>query len=127
MLKYKVEGKFMAQTYLATVITFAGLYFIIYRFQPDSWEFGSVDKMEDNIALTQYIRMLYLSVSAATLCGAANIQPRYWYVTLILCFQSLINFVYFASILAQTIGNYHSYTVQVVRRSSSMSRTRSKT
>ncbi|XP_054714531.1 uncharacterized protein LOC129224140 [Uloborus diversus] len=87
MLKYKVEGKFMAQTYLATVVTFAGLYFIIYRFDPESWEFGSRDKMEDNIAVTQYIQMLYLSVSAATLCGAANIQPRFWYVTLILCFQ----------------------------------------
>lgn len=126
MLKYKVEGKFMAQTYLATVITFAGLYFVTYRFKPDCWEFGSVDKMEDNIAFSQYIKMLYLSVSAATLCGAANIQPRVWFVTLMLCFQSLINFVYFASILAQTIGNYHSYTVQVVRRSSSISRARSK-
>ncbi|KAG8187409.1 hypothetical protein JTE90_009485 [Oedothorax gibbosus] len=119
MLKYKVEGSLMAQTYLATVITFGGLYFMIYRIEPSSWEFGSSNKIEDNIAIGQYIQLLYLSVSAATLCGAANIQPNAWYVTLILCFQSLINFVYFASILAQTIGNYHSYTVQV-RRSSSL-------
>ncbi|XP_035232807.1 uncharacterized protein LOC118204601 isoform X2 [Stegodyphus dumicola] len=76
MLKSKVEGKLMAQTYLATVVTFAGLYFMIYRIDPRSWEFGSSDKMEDKIALTQFIKMLYLSVSAATLCGAANIQPN---------------------------------------------------
>ncbi|GFS28621.1 hypothetical protein TNIN_395391, partial [Trichonephila inaurata madagascariensis] len=33
MINYKVEGKLMAQTYLATVITFAGLYFMIYRIE----------------------------------------------------------------------------------------------
>ncbi|CAL1286032.1 unnamed protein product [Larinioides sclopetarius] len=120
MLMYKVEGSLMAQTYLATVITMAGLYFMIFRINPDTWDFGSADKAKDYIAAGQFIKMLYLSVSAATLCGAANIQPNSWYVTLILCFQSLVNFVYFASILAQTIGNYHSYTVQV-RRSRSTS------
>ncbi|KAF8771992.1 hypothetical protein HNY73_019346 [Argiope bruennichi] len=119
MLMSKVEGTLMAQTYLATVITMAGLYFMIYRIDPESWDFGSTDKAKEYIAVGQFIKMLYLSVSAATLCGAANIQPNSWYVTLILCFQSLVNFVYFASILAQTIGNYHSYTVQV-RRSRSM-------
>ncbi|GFY52322.1 uncharacterized protein TNIN_257181 [Trichonephila inaurata madagascariensis] len=124
MINYKVEGKLMAQTYLATVITFAGLYFMIYRIEPESWDFGDENKMKGQLAIGQFIKLLYLSVSAATLCGAANIQPNSWYVILIVCFQSLINFVYFASILAQTIGNYHSYTVQV-RRSSSISQSKS--
>ncbi|XP_042905942.2 uncharacterized protein [Parasteatoda tepidariorum] len=121
MMRYKVEGTLMAQTYLATVVTFAGLYFIIYRIDPNNWEFGTANKIEDNVAFGQYIKMLYLSVSAATLCGAANIQPNKWHVTLLVSFQNVVNFVYSASILAQTVGNYHSYTVQV-RRSSSMSR-----
>ncbi|GFS50703.1 uncharacterized protein TNIN_321261 [Trichonephila inaurata madagascariensis] len=91
---------------------------------PESWDFGDENKMKGQLAIGQFIKLLYLSVSAATLCGAANIQPNSWYVILIVCFQSLINFVYFASILAQTIGNYHSYTVQV-RRSSSISQSKS--
>ncbi|XP_015908041.1 uncharacterized protein [Parasteatoda tepidariorum] len=120
MVKYKVEGLLMAQTFVATVITFAGVYFLIYRFDPNNWEFGSADRIEERKAFGQFVKMLYLSVSSSTLCGAANVQPNKWHVTLIVCFQDLINFVYFASILAQTIGNYHSYTVQV-KRSASMS------
>lgn len=118
MLKHNVESIFMAQTYFSTVIVFSSLYFTIFRFEPESWEFSETDHIKTNGAFAQYIRMLYLSVSSATLCGAANIQPKSWYVTLMVCFQSLVNFVYFASILAQTIGNYNSYTVQIQRSQS---------
>ncbi|XP_023215723.1 uncharacterized protein LOC111618418 [Centruroides sculpturatus] len=118
LLKHDVESVFMAQTYFSTVIVFSSLYFIVFRFEPTSWEFSETDHIKSNGAFAQYIRMLYLSVSSATLCGAANIQPKSWYVTLMVCFQSLVNFVYFASILAQTIGNYNSYTVQIQRAQS---------
>lgn len=61
MLKYKVEGKFMAQTYLATVITFAGLYFIIYRFDVRKILLSTFYKMKyirDNINFFKYINLL---------------------------------------------------------------------
>ncbi|XP_077508377.1 uncharacterized protein LOC144119684 [Amblyomma americanum] len=105
LIKFRaVSGFLMAQTYLSTVLLFSGFYLVIYRLNPSGWELSSTDPMIGGGAFTQYVRMLYLSVSSATLCGAANIQPGAWYATLSVCFQSLVNFVYFASILAQTIG-----------------------
>ncbi|XP_050042753.1 uncharacterized protein [Dermacentor andersoni] len=105
LIKFRaVSGFLMAQTYLSTVLLFSGFYLVIYRLNPSGWEVSLTDPMNSGGAFTQYVRMLYLSVSSATLCGAANIQPVAWYATLSVCVQSLVNFVYFASILAQTIG-----------------------
>lgn len=105
LIKFRaVSGFLMAQTYLSTVLLFSGFYLVIYRLNPSGWELSRTDPMNSGGAFTQYVRMLYLSVSSATLCGAANIQPVAWYATLSVCVQSLVNFVYFASILAQTIG-----------------------
>lgn len=105
LIKFRaVSGFLMAQTYLSTVLLFSGFYLVIYRLNPSGWELSRTDPMINGGAFTQYVRMLYLSVSSATLCGVANIQPVAWYATLSVCFQSLVNFVYFASILAQTIG-----------------------
>lgn len=108
LLRYRATSGFlMAQTYLSTVLLFAGFYLIIYRVDPNSWETSPTDPIRSGTAFMQHVRMLYLSVSSATLCGAANIQPISWYATVTLCFQSLVNFIYFASILAQTIGNHN--------------------
>lgn len=105
LIKFRAASGFlMAQTYLSTVLLFSGFYLVIYRLNPHGWELSRTDPMISGRAFTQYVRMLYLSVSSATLCGAANIQPVAWYTTLFVCFQSLVNFVYFASILAQTVG-----------------------
>ncbi|XP_076320232.1 uncharacterized protein LOC143230480 isoform X3 [Tachypleus tridentatus] len=103
----KVSKIFLAQNFTSTVFGFAGIYFLSFRFEPSLWEFQSEKDVSDVDAnvYTQYIRMLYLSVSTATQCGAANIQPHGWYVTLLVCIQSMINYVYFAGILSQTIGS----------------------
>ncbi|KAH6933620.1 hypothetical protein HPB50_016808 [Hyalomma asiaticum] len=77
----------MAQTYLSTVLLFSGFYLVIYRLNPSGWELSRTDPMISGGAFTQYVRMLYLSVSSATLCGVANIQPVAWYATLSVCFQ----------------------------------------
>ncbi|EEC00627.1 hypothetical protein IscW_ISCW001505 [Ixodes scapularis] len=117
MLKFRAASGFlMAQTYLSTVLLFSGFYLIIYRLDPSSWELSVSDPITKGGAFTQHVRMFYLSVSSATLCGAANIQPVSWYATIFLCVQSLVNFVYFASILAQTIGHCGSSETLLERR-----------
>ncbi|CAN7937517.1 unnamed protein product, partial [Ixodes hexagonus] len=117
MLKFRAASGFlMAQTYLSTVLLFSGFYLIIYRLDPASWELSVSDPITKGGAFTQHIRMFYLSVSSATLCGAANIQPVSWYATVFLCIQSLVNFVYFASILAQTIGHCGTSETLLERR-----------
>ncbi|KAG1660924.1 Protein henna [Nymphon striatum] len=115
MMKNQLSGIQLAQNYLSTILVFSGIYLMIFRNKPSSIDIqGKEDDFSVSLAIIQYIKMLYLSVSSATLCGAADVQPVSWFVTLLVCVQNIINFVYFASILAQTIGknNTHIYKVQ---------------
>ncbi|XP_049270709.1 uncharacterized protein LOC119390353 isoform X2 [Rhipicephalus sanguineus] len=69
-----VSGFLMAQTYLSTVLLFSGFYLVIYRLNPSGWELSRTDPMIGGGAFTQYVRMLYLSVSSATLCESGELR-----------------------------------------------------
>ncbi|KAG0428925.1 hypothetical protein HPB47_024130, partial [Ixodes persulcatus] len=135
MLKFRAASGFlMAQTYLSTVLLFSGFYLIIYRLDPSSWELSVSDPIIKGGAFTQHVRMFYLSVSSATLCAfhnerdattdASAASRRPWRYEASgggmappeLEPESLVNFVYFASILAQTIGHCGSSETLLERR-----------
>ncbi|CAM1306517.1 Uncharacterised protein g4388 [Pycnogonum litorale] len=113
MFSHRASTYLLAQTYISTVFVFTGIYVLSYRLKPQGWTLNS--KLDGDIAIFHYIRMLYLSVSSSTLCGSSDTKPISWYNTLLVCFQDVLNFVYFASILSQVIGNYQTYTVKVAR------------
>jgi hypothetical protein len=92
------SGSLVAQSYLSTVLLFAGLYTLIYRLDPKGWKRVSEGDISSPILL--FLRMLFFSVSTATLCGTSVIEPIQWYINLIVGLQMLTSFVYFTSIMS---------------------------
>ncbi|CAI8017383.1 hypothetical protein GBAR_LOCUS10562 [Geodia barretti] len=92
------SGSLVAQSYLSTVLLFAGLYTLIYRLDPEGWKRVSEGNISSPILL--FLRMLFFSVSTATLCGTSVIEPIQWYINLFVGLQMLTSFVYFTSIMS---------------------------
>ncbi|CAH1772762.1 unnamed protein product [Owenia fusiformis] len=122
----EVNNWLLAQSYLAALLLFAGIYTATYRLQKSSWKFISEDLYVDPVLVIElYLKMFYLSVSTATLCGSCNITPKEWYNYIFVSLQMLLSFVFFASILSQTIGSQRSAprNFEIRRRGSGQSQT----
>ncbi|XP_045161548.2 uncharacterized protein LOC123526457 [Mercenaria mercenaria] len=104
--KREVTRILLAQSYIATVLLFSGIYTASYRMDPRSWKF--VSDAEENLSpvmiVTLYTRFLFFSVSTATLCGAADALPKEWYTSLFVSAQMLLSFMYFTSVLGTTLS-----------------------
>ncbi|XP_076451639.1 uncharacterized protein LOC143287496 isoform X2 [Babylonia areolata] len=108
--KHKVSLLLLAQSYLSTLLLFAGIYTLTYRLQSQSWKFIQEDVETDPILVIElYSKFLFFSVSTATLCGSDNVLPKFWYNCLFAALQMLLSFIYFASILGQTLSSDTQY------------------
>ncbi|XP_070206939.1 uncharacterized protein [Littorina saxatilis] len=112
--KHKVSILLLAQSYVSTLLLFAGIYTFTYRMGPGSWKFIQEELDKDPIlVVVLYSKFLYFSVSTATLCGSDNVLPKLWYTCLCTALQMLMSFVYFASILGQTLSQDTQYWLGV--------------
>jgi len=103
VLHKTASGSLLAQSYLSTVLLFAGLYTLEYRFYHQAWKFVETKESSNLRPVLLFIRMLYFSTSTATLCGTSLIEPLEWYTGLTVSLQMLTSFVYFASILSMVM------------------------
>ncbi|XP_019854850.1 PREDICTED: uncharacterized protein LOC100633645 isoform X2 [Amphimedon queenslandica] len=67
VIHHTATGVFLAQCYLSTVLLFAGLYTFEFRISPSAWDNLNANKATHPTFV--YLKMLYFSVSTATLCG----------------------------------------------------------
>ncbi|RUS78541.1 hypothetical protein EGW08_013684 [Elysia chlorotica] len=105
VFRHSVNSFFLAQSYLATVLLFAGLYTLTYRLNKKSWKFMNEDLTSNPIQVFKlYLKFLFYSISTATLCGSDNALPVDWYNHLFAGTQMLLSFCYFASILGLTLS-----------------------
>lgn len=97
-----VTKSFLGQSYLSTTLLYAGLYTLMYKSQSDAFE---NIKVSDTIfgPWELFVKMLFFSISTATLCGASHISPIEWYCQLITGTQMLMSYVYFASVLFMAV------------------------
>eukprot|EP00105_Crassostrea_gigas_P014060 XP_011430604.1 PREDICTED: uncharacterized protein LOC105330542 [Crassostrea gigas] len=101
----EVSGLLLAQSYVAAILVFSGIYTLTKRLQPDSWKFVREETWKDPALIVEmYCQFLYFSVSTATLCGTAEVTPNKWYNYICVSFQMLLSFMYFASILGQVMA-----------------------
>lgn len=101
----EVSGLLLAQSYVAAILVFSGIYTLTKRLQPDSWKFVREDTWKDPALIVEmYCQFLYFSVSTATLCGTAEVTPNKWYNYICVSIQMLLSFMYFASILGQVMA-----------------------
>lgn len=104
--KREVTRILLAQSYIATVLLFSGIYTAAYRMYPKSWKFVSDPEINTSPVLIVkiYTKFLFFSVSTATLCGAADSLPNEWYTSLFVSAQMLLSFMYFTSVLGTTLS-----------------------
>lgn len=105
--KREVNRILLVQSYIATLLLFAGIYTASFRTDAKSWKFISEpddDGTSPTMIVTLYMRFLFFSVSTATLCGAADALPKEWYTSLFVCTQMLLSFMYFTSVLGTTLS-----------------------
>lgn len=100
----KVSGILLIQSYLATVLLFAGIYTATFRFDTKSWKFIEEDKTANPVLIVEiYCKFLFFSVSTGTLCGAADALPKAWYTAIFASIQMLLSFMYFTSVLGSAL------------------------
>lgn len=99
MLDQQISGLLLIQSYIATLLLFAGLYTVTKRLKPSSWKYLQEDVKDPTYLAVIYCKFLYLSVSTGTLCGSVDITPDDWYNCVFMSLQMLLSFMYFASIL----------------------------
>ncbi|XP_065061417.1 uncharacterized protein LOC135688480 isoform X2 [Rhopilema esculentum] len=98
------SNRFLINGYFSMIVLFAGLYMLIYRYENDSFVGFPSKKKKFEYSVIVFIHMLNVSISTATLCGAANITAVEWYSALAMSFQMLVSFIYFASFLSQVLN-----------------------
>lgn len=105
--KREVNRILLVQSYIATVLLFAGIYTASYRINGKAWKFISEPEDDDTnptLVVSIYLRFFFFSISTATLCGAADALPKEWYTSLFVSTQMLLSFMYFASVLGTTLS-----------------------
>ncbi|KAL5492041.1 hypothetical protein EMCRGX_G017431 [Ephydatia muelleri] len=100
VLSHKASPSLLTQTYLSIVFMFAGLYTLEYQIEGQTWNNVSPGYLHPALV---YLRLLYFSVSTATLCGASSVEPLAWYGSLTASLQMLTSFVYFPTILTMAM------------------------
>lgn len=93
---------FLAQSFLSTTLLYAGLYTLVYKIEPSS--FQHLTGAKDPLSTPRvFFKMVVFSISTGTLCGSSSIIPDMWPAQLIASTQMLMSYVYFASVLYMAV------------------------
>eukprot|EP00052_Salpingoeca_macrocollata_P014396 m.113157 g.113157 ORF g.113157 m.113157 type:complete len:298 (+) comp19304_c0_seq3:55-948(+) len=107
VLHRTATSSFLVQSYLSTVLLFAGVYTLLFRADKSAWKGIMEDKNDEaSVQSNTYIAqafaiMLYYSVTTMTGTGFGDIHPVSWYLYLIVTAQMLLAVVYTTTIFAR--------------------------
>ena len=103
VLHQTVTNWFLVQTYLATILLFAGLYTVIERAVPLSFRgvFDVNDSLTHEIVT---IRFVYLSVQVMTTATFGDIVSNEWYVDMLVTLQMLLSVLYTTVIFSKGLA-----------------------
>ncbi|XP_062505347.1 uncharacterized protein LOC134182042 [Corticium candelabrum] len=107
VMHHTASASFLFQSYASTLLLFAGMYTLLYRIETTCFTHVIDLEGEKSLLIVElFLKMLYLSSSTGTLCGACKISPEVWYSIMLVMTQMLLSFVYFASILSQATSHH---------------------
>jgi len=116
VLHRTVSPWFFAQSYLSTILLYAGIYTMVWKMtipegtaQPTQHTpfFGTILSTNDPDFqwLLTWVTFLYFSTATMTTVGYGDISPGIWYTQIIVCTEMLFSIMYSAVILS--IGLQH--------------------
>ena len=103
VLHHTVTNWFLVQTYLATILLFAGVYTVIERAIPTSFK----GVFADNSELTHEIvtiRFIYFSTQTMTTCSFGDLVSNAWYVDMLVTVQMLLSVLYTTVIFSKGLA-----------------------
>eukprot|EP01147_Barroeca_monosierra_P010429 gene10429-2560_t len=104
ILHQTASNSFLIQSYLSTVILYAGVYTLLYRVDSDSFrglESSLSSLTSKGFIFLCFVKFLYFSVTTMTSTGFGDVSPGSWYMDLIVSTQMLISIIYTTSIFAK--------------------------
>jgi len=104
--KHKTAGmRFLLHSFIATIFLFAGMYTLTAWILPDAFVGGIMEHHDSKVrALYLYSKLIFVSISTGTLCGAAHVSASLVVTELMMSLQMLLSFLYFASIMSEVVN-----------------------
>ncbi|EDQ86846.1 uncharacterized protein MONBRDRAFT_27870 [Monosiga brevicollis MX1] len=100
------SDSFIVQSYLSTVLLYAGVYTLIHRLDYSSFagmEESIQDVTRDDYVFLSFCKLLYFSVATMTSTGFGDIYSGKWYMDLVVVTEMLLSVVYNVTIFARGI------------------------
>eukprot|EP00118_Oscarella_pearsei_P013761 m.113297 g.113297 ORF g.113297 m.113297 type:complete len:310 (+) comp37458_c1_seq6:47-976(+) len=121
IIHHTASSLFLMQSYVSTLLLFAGFYTLIFRLDKKSFtgvtETSSTDDEEKSVLIIElFLLMIYFSASNATLCGSSEVHPDIWYSLIFVILQMVLSFAYFASILSEATSHHRRPQERSARR-----------
>eukprot|EP00045_Choanoeca_perplexa_P009591 m.92745 g.92745 ORF g.92745 m.92745 type:complete len:389 (-) comp14961_c0_seq2:335-1501(-) len=124
IMHHTASNSFLIQSYLSTVLLYAGVYTLLHRL-----DYKSFDGMEEHLEEVKqetyitlsFIKLLYFSVATMTGTGFGDIHSGKWYMDLVISTQMLLSVVYTTTIFARGISVLGSTMVPSMRKKSKSS------
>jgi len=108
MVHRTVSAWFLAQSFLSSVMLFAGIYTIIYRLNPSAFYGVLVPNGNAEISnIILYVNFLCFSTGAMS-TGISNIFAIVWYAQLLVIGQELLSVLYWTAILGYGLDHWIS-------------------
>jgi len=99
---------FVVQSFLSTILLFAGLYTLLHRIFPNCF-YGFADFQDYGSALVSiqiYIKFLYFSTATMTTVGYGDVTPTMWYTQLIVTCEMFLSVTFTVVIFAQGLSHF---------------------
>eukprot|EP00050_Salpingoeca_kvevrii_P019478 m.86446 g.86446 ORF g.86446 m.86446 type:complete len:288 (+) comp8432_c0_seq5:929-1792(+) len=103
LLHHTASDGFLLQSYVSTILLYAGIYTLLHRLDMQSWHgITNNGKVKSSTyMLMVYGRFVYYSTATMTGTGFGDISPKSWYLDLIVSTQMLLSVLYTTTIFAR--------------------------
>eukprot|EP00038_Savillea_parva_P032035 m.93246 g.93246 ORF g.93246 m.93246 type:complete len:272 (+) comp9991_c0_seq3:284-1099(+) len=96
LLHHTATSGFLLQSYLSTIVLYAGIYTLLHRYQPDVWSGSQLQGKitSDDYVIKSFVVFIYYSTATITSTGYGDVYPNSWYLYLLVSTEMLLGVLY---------------------------------